>query len=483
MRRWYLEEGRQFPFPDYLRKGRNTLLRRAGPPKGDLGEQKLDKTFDPLPEDRKLKGIPMKVYNKFCSMSIKQVDIGDENHEDIIETSFVQHSLANLGTLFLRRSEIDLKWYLPKGKDRTPVVKKSVQLPPILIISCGRAQTGLLDLSRAMEGNKNYIQVVIIRPEERDEYLRTALAHPPLDVFVMRNSEHKTIGEARMASKKFGEMITERTGMKFVFTLDDNVLFWNGVTLINDPCQLFETEADHRISQNSDISLFNVLSHFSSDSFQRVDKFSLLGFSSFTKGVRKRKSAYRRKHVHCAVLLNLTRLKEVNFNPKAWAMEDIDFNWKTNALSDKNPEQGVIVKCMRYVAYKKRMTMGGVVPSEVPIDLDEVIRVNGATSPLNEEPSQDGYKEIEQEQEPSELERIMAENKILKMENSRLRIELAEKDTCPPTSPNPEELNRKRAAGLEMSQDHQELRKGSTLGQLYGRKRQHIAKKKRSRKM
>ena len=159
--------------------------------------------------------------------------------------------------------------------------------------------------------------------------------------------------------------------MDFVFLMDDNISHWSGITLINDPCPLFGKEPNHLSSQLTDISLFSVLNHFSRDSFKGVKKFSIVGFSNFNhKSVRRKRTAYGRKHVYAAVLLNLKRLKGIDYNQKAWAMEDTDFNLRTNDSS------GVIVRCMRYVAYKKVLNEGGVVPEGVPPHIQELMEKN-----------------------------------------------------------------------------------------------------------
>ena len=43
-------------------------------------------------------------------------------------------------------------------------------------------------------------------------------------------------------------------------------------------------------------------------------------------------------------------------------MEDYDFNQRTNELSKVNKEDGVIVKLQRFIANKKVIKYGGVVP-------------------------------------------------------------------------------------------------------------------------
>ena len=219
--------------------------------------------------------------------------------------------------------------------------------------SSGRADCALLDIRQAMEG-ATYVQIVAVREEEEDAYLKVALAHADLDVFVIkeRNCPYKTIGQARHALKMLGERITRGTG--WIFMCDDNISHWSGVTLINDPCPMFHKEPSHEESQLSDISLYKILTHFSSKSFKEASKFSIVGFSMFSKRqIRKKRSAYARAHVFAAVLLNLKKLTKVNYNRRAWAMEDIAFNRSTNELSSSNPDDGVIVQARRYVAYKK----------------------------------------------------------------------------------------------------------------------------------
>ena len=55
-------------------------------------------------------------------------------------------------------------------------------------------------------------------------------------------------------------------------------------------------------------------------------------------------------------------------------MEDIDFNLRTNELSSSNEDQGVIVKCLRYVATKAKLPAGGVVPCDPPEDVKQMMK-------------------------------------------------------------------------------------------------------------
>ena len=260
-----------------------------------------------------------------------------------------------------------------------PVLNAKLQLPPILMPSSGRATSALLNLTDALEGTDDYVQVVIIRHEEMESYLNVCCNHQNLDILVMDEGELRTIGTARFFAKKLGEEITELTS-KFLFILDDNILSWTGVTLINDPCPLFDKESHYRYAQQTDISLLNLLTHLKMDEYKHVNAFSIIGFSLSKRNVKSRVSAFSRKHVFAAVLFNLTKFRSVEYRKHAWAMEDIDFNWKTNDLSDKDSNDGVIVKCMRYVASKKKISGGGVVPREIPEDIIPMINCSSEWS-------------------------------------------------------------------------------------------------------
>ena len=366
----YLEEGKQYPYPGALRCGNNSLMERkdnlsvkplTSQVNGSSGKEARCRTTVKVVEER--------VRNKFCS---KAIEIRETSEKKPLSELYQRIPIGDLGVLHLRNSCLTSKWETSKG---VPKIKGKIKLPPILIPSSGRSKIALLDLRDAMEGEKNYVEIVVVREEEQDEYFNSAIHHPALDVFVMKSLGNDTIGEARMLSKKLGEQITADTGQNFLFLLDDNILFWNGVTLINDPCALFQVEANNKTSQRTDISLFRVLNHFSSNSFEKVKDFNILGFSIGThKSINRRRLAYGRKHVAAAVLINLQKSRTIDYNPKAWAMEDIDFNLRTNKLSSKNPDEGVIVKCLRFVACKKKLREGGVLPCDVPEDVMQLMQ-------------------------------------------------------------------------------------------------------------
>ena len=84
--------------------------------------------------------------------------------------------------------------------------------------------------------------------------------------------------------------------------------------------------------------------------------------------------AYTCKPVQQAFFLNVLKSKDVDFNPKLWAREDIDFNERTENLKKESLEKGHIVKCHRYVSVKKRVKEGGVVPAKsVPAEVMKLI--------------------------------------------------------------------------------------------------------------
>ena len=365
VRDWYLEEPwNQYPFPGALKP--NSLYKRTTQTQS-ISTGSSGATSE-LP-NQEIHNIVR--HNKFYSKQATYESFNSQvDFERRVAEEFHKYATGNTGTLFIRKSEALKKWDLPNGEKQYPVLQRSLKLPPILMPSSGRAQCALLDLSPTMEGEKSYVQIVVVREEEKDEYLKVALGHKAMDVFVMEDS-NKTIGKARSVSKIISELITEDTGIDFAFMMDDNISHWSGVTLINDPCRLFGKDPSHETSQVSDISLYHVLKHFSTDNFKRINDFSVLGFGTFhPKGIKRKKLAYARKHVYAAVFLNLRRLRGVEYNPRAWAMEDTDFNNKTHASS------GVIVKCMRYISTKKFMNTGGVVPTEVPDHVRKLLDEN-----------------------------------------------------------------------------------------------------------
>ena len=97
-----------------------------------------------------------------------------------------------------------------------------------------------------------------------------------------------------------------------------------------------------------------------------LEKFDIIGFSMSLRNSTGRRNAFNRSHVFAAVLQNLKKLKEVDYNENMWACEDVCFNKRVNELSYVSENKGIIVKCLRYIARKKKIKDGGVVPQNVP---------------------------------------------------------------------------------------------------------------------
>jgi hypothetical protein len=305
-----------------------------------------------------------KIYNKFCSKQIYSLNSESERSlDEILRDTYIQYSIGGIGTLLINKRSVT-HWTLKK--DLMPHLNPNLQLPPIIMPSSGRSSSALLDLTDALEGSKDYVQIVLIRHEEIESYLKICQFHDALDVLVMDEGVLKTIGTARYYAKKLGEVITSELRSKFIFMLDDNILSWSGVTLKNDPCPLFDKDPNHKYAQQTDISLLNLLTHMKSEDYKNISQFSIVGFSLCKRNIKGRVCAYSRQHVFAAVFLNLQKLEGLEYRKCAWAMEDIDFNWKSNKLSFKDANDGVIVKCLRYVASKKKINQGGVVPDNIP---------------------------------------------------------------------------------------------------------------------
>lgn len=266
------------------------------------------------------------------------------------------------GRLLLNRETLESKWTLIKGY---PTLWNKLEFPPILVPSCGRPSSGLLDLRTAMEGRTNYVQIVIVRAGEEEDYLHHLMSDNNIDVFVMNNSTPTTVGAARWTAKKLAEIIT-RDGfsrLPFCLVLDDNIISWKAVTLINDPHPPIEdVEPSDERSQRTDISLLRVMEYCSNDNIEKhqLHKFSVIGFSIGSRqNINNIRIAFGRTHLFAAIFLNLKKLGYIEYNKDAWAMEDIDFNKRTDERG------GVLVKCRRFLAQKKRLDHGGVVAENV----------------------------------------------------------------------------------------------------------------------
>ena len=175
----------------------------------------------------------------------------------------------------------------------------------------------------------------------------------------------RKIGAARYCIKVIAENLALHHDNFYVLVMDDNVLNFDGVTLINDPFPQFGEESRCDRSQRTHISLLSLLCHFSNKNLNsKMAEFSAIGFSiNYDKKENQKKHAYSRQHVFAAVFLNLRKLCDIDYLKQMWAMEDIEFLNRVNSNSEDNipKERGLIVKCKRFVTVKKTLNHGGVV--------------------------------------------------------------------------------------------------------------------------
>ena len=152
-----------------------------------------------------------RVLTKFPAKRLeKAVNISEENLEKIREERFEKFPIANElkgGYLLLNREKKDQKWKFLK---EPPNISNKLDFPPILIPSCGRASSGLFDLRVAMEGRRDYVEIVIIRQSQEREYLQYLPSDNNIDIFVMDSDTKDTVGAARWTAKKLAEIITGR---------------------------------------------------------------------------------------------------------------------------------------------------------------------------------------------------------------------------------------------------------------------------------
>ena len=336
--------------------------------------------------DDKERKITVNIFNKFISKSLKQ---GHFDAKMYLQNTLKMHDqkigeFFEIGKLFIHETNYRGFWKREWNK-AFPSLKPNLKYPPIIIPSRGRWSCGLLDLSLAMEGNEDYVQIVVIYEDEAEQYQKHFANYPKICFFVISRTFHRPcVGCSRFVSKLLAEKMTWNTSKKFAFFMDDNILCWDGITLKGDPDPQFDIEALGDKSQRTHISLFQIMEYFKDLSTCSLQKFSLVGFlTGVHKNIFRLRSAFLRRHVHVAVLLNLQHLRGVDYNPNMIAMEDMEFNFRVHELSEVNPDRGVMVKCLRYVAVKKSMP-GGV---SCESDITEEPTTSAPRSPIPEEES------------------------------------------------------------------------------------------------
>jgi hypothetical protein len=233
-----------------------------------------------------------------------------------------------------------------------------------------------------MMGSHLYAQIVAVKKKQIDDYKRQ---YPRVTFFELPEHDalpEHSIGYSRYYMKQLAHILCQ-DDFPFCAILDDNVKYWKGVTLKNDPLwtatppthetipalQGFKA-ADPERRQTSDVRQVTVLQHFQTHADTLRD-FAMVGFGKFRpKGANT--VAYRKSHVYSVYLLNLSKLRHVEYDPRHWVMEDIWFNRLVAQAQDPDrPDKKLVIcKCQRWQFHKPMQTGGcdeGVVPALGPV--------------------------------------------------------------------------------------------------------------------
>jgi len=112
--------------------------------------------------------------------------------------------------------------------------------------------------------------------------------------------------------------------------VDDNVLNWVGITLVDDTERLFgdpkPTGSNAKCFKRPQ-PMWEALSYLQDKEFVDLKQFAMLGFQRLgnPKYYNNLKAPFARSHVYKCYLLNLDRLKGRDFDGAVWAVEDVDF--------------------------------------------------------------------------------------------------------------------------------------------------------------
>ena len=113
--------------------------------------------------------------------------------------------------------------------------------------------------------------------------------------------------------------------------IDDNVLNWVGITLVDDTeCLFGGTIPTGRKATCRKLNrpMWEALSYLQDREFADLERFALLGFQRLgnPKYHNHLTAPFVRSHVYKCYLLNLNRLEERDYDGAVWAVEDVDFN-------------------------------------------------------------------------------------------------------------------------------------------------------------
>ena len=346
-----------------------------------------------------------------------KVDLGDDVAENVGELLVPPESLTRdweqtPGSSPLLR----LRFYPPEtySDDRMCM--------PIFTPSKGRAQTALLDLSRTMIDPdwmraKHYSQIVCVKRSELEGVDGYRTCWPKLTLFVLPEwAEEKGVGAVRFCIKRLATLMCPKE-FPFAVILDDNVWFWEGLTLCNDPEPQFGDVPSPNAVHSCEVSLWQVLRLFQQTEHRaELDKFSMLGFRrrnpTFEANI---KAPYARAHVYKCVIVNLAKLSPVDYNRNVFVWEDIDFNKRTLCCCHPAPTlceeaklsrpcvssvkegrddltgSAVIVKFQRFALTQNRKLGGGVVGGEMKSDSSPLPPSRMPTTPAPQPPQPPGW--------------------------------------------------------------------------------------------
>jgi hypothetical protein len=172
----------------------------------------------------------------------------------------------------------------------------------------------------------DYVQILVVKCSEIDQYK----ANCPRDaaIFVLPDCEDSAypngfgVGFARYHTKKLATYLCP-TEFPYCFMMDDSVQYWVGVTLANDTQRFFDREPGYT-AQTTDISLADVLTYFQLQP-DIMKQFGMFGFYRFNGWLHER--AYDRTHCTKAILLNLDKLKDIDYEKGAHTWEDLKLSW------------------------------------------------------------------------------------------------------------------------------------------------------------
>ena len=258
---------------------------------------------------------------------------------------------GNVGTLHLTAPSVERDWVSSNGSPGGALYRLKYFDPqdedvaasrlcfPILTPSCGRASEAFLDLSATMVDivgtPKEYVQIVCVKAHEKDWYMANWPEH---NFFVMPTwADALGVGEHCFCLKRLAEVICPAE-YRYCLMIDDNVLNWVGITLVDDTeCLFGGTIPTGRKATCRKLNrpMWEALSYLQDREFAHLERFALLGFQRLgnPKYHNHLTAPFVRSHVYKCYLLNLNRLEERDYDGAVWAVEDVDSTSGSSAIA------------------------------------------------------------------------------------------------------------------------------------------------------